>query len=109
MADTTVLLGNSAVVQVLPREGDDGERLADERVDRSDLGNRTTTVRFPTDVPFEERIAQVRQLWPYHSDADGPEWVESDDTTLAEVIASAFTTDSHTCRVGRPKSWKEDE
>ena len=108
---TTLLLGNTAVVEVRTNEDPKtGERLPDERIDRSDLGNRTTTVRFPQDVPLDTRVQHVRELWPYHSDADGPEWVESDDDPLlAELVARNFTTETHTCTVGRPKGWKEDE
>lgn len=102
---TVLLLGNTAPV--------DSVRGADDeltRTSRPDLGNRITTVSLPEDAPMppSEVLRSVRDLWPWHSDADGPEWVEcDDDEALAGVVAAEFTTPDHACSVGRPKGWEE--
>lgn len=101
----TITLGNTAVV-ASTQDDETGEVI---RTKRGDLGNQTTTVEFPDnlDGQTEVQLAHVVDLWSYHSDADGPEWVETDDDLLAQLVARRFTSDSHTCRVGRPKGWKE--
>lgn len=114
---TTVLLGNTAVVEVerTMRVDDTGEPIRDEndqlivdtiRHSRTELGNQITTVVFPVGTSYQEAVANVDHLWPYHSD-DGPEWVEAEDQALAQKIAAHFTTESHSCQVGRPEGWEE--
>lgn len=125
---TVILLGNTAVVEVIKRprretdppematagteirEGVEVEIVAD-RVTREDLGNRITNVEFPDDLDGDlgTQLGHVQHLWPYHSDADGPEWVETHDDLLAAAIARVFTTGSHECVIGRPEGWAEDE
>jgi hypothetical protein len=46
--------------------------------------------------------------WNHHSQGDAvadttPDWVESDNEALAQLLASQFG-----CPVGRPASWKAD-
>lgn len=107
----TVLLGNTAVAEV---HRVDKDKL--ERKTRSDLGNQVTRVSFPDDPPVRtsEALTTIRDLWPWHSDSDGPEWVEVENDEdgaagerLAALIADEYTVDGHVCKVGRPKSWKE--
>lgn len=98
---TIITLGNTAPIEVV--KADDG---SEDRVDRSDLGNTTTTVSFPDGWDLNEQLQAVGNLWSYHSD-DPPEWVESDDDLLAQVVARNFTSDGHECAVGRPSGWKE--
>lgn len=109
MADV-LLLGNTAVVEVIKTEeiDDNGTvtSVTEERVKRPKLGNQITTVEFVPGMKLSEKLAAVESLWPKHSD-DLPEWVESDDSALAGVVADQFTTDDHECRVGRPSGWKE--
>lgn len=109
-----LVLGNTAVVEVFKKPdpeagtGDVPEGAeVDVRVAREDLGNQLTNVSFPEGLHDDEMLAHVRQLWPYHSDADGPEWVECDDAHFAESVARLFTNDNHTCQVGRPDGWQE--
>jgi hypothetical protein len=106
---TTILLGNTAPVESVRIEDPETGDSVVERNDRSDLGNTITTVTLPDDPPMKlvEVLQAVQNLWPWHSDADGPEWVESDDSVLAGHIADHFTTDTHESVVGRPKGWKE--
>lgn len=100
---TTLLLGNTAVVESV--RGDDGEL---RRTARSELGNQITTVSFPDDMGFTDRLRAVESAWPFHSD-DPPEWVEcDDDDALAQLVARAFSSGDHECRVGRPRGWKEN-
>jgi hypothetical protein len=100
-------------------------------VPRGDLGNRVTMLGVPrlsSPGPAEVRqaaargadlgllratrasdvVAVVREAWPFHSDADGPEWVECDEESWARAIADEFTVGEHSCVVGRPKGWKDD-
>ncbi len=102
---TTVILGNTDVIE----SRQDPETGETQRTPMPRLGNQVTTVEFPdnTDGHAEIQLAQIVDLWPYHSDADGPEWVETDDDLLGQLIARRFTTDTHKCQVGRPKGWKE--
>lgn len=100
----TLTLGNTAPVEVVKIE--DGEDVREQRTARPDLGNTLTTVSFPDGWDLGEQLKAVGDLWPYHSD-DPPEWVESDDALLAEVVARNFTSDEHSCRVGRPSGWRE--
>lgn len=125
---TTILLGNTAVVEVIkrprretdpPEMASNGTELRDgveveivsDRIQRGDLGNRITTVEFPDELDgdLETQLGHIRHLWPYHSDTDGPEWVESADDLLAGAVARVFTTAAHECVVGRPTDWAEDE
>lgn len=129
-----LLLGNTSVVQAFQiREDEEPKRVLDAhglskrpnnakdvgvgtagelRVDRSDLGNRITEVLIPDGTPLFDALRDVIATWPLHSDADGPEWVESpdgDEEEIASLIARHFTNDDHECAVGRPKGWVEDE
>jgi len=101
----TITLGNTSVV-ASSQDEETGEVIREKR---GDLGNQITTFEFPDNIDgqTEIQLAHVVDAWPYHSDADGPEWVESEDELLAQLIARRFTTDSHKCQVGRPKNWKE--
>lgn len=103
-------LGNTAVVEVFKERDPKSEIEGAEkevRVERSDLGNQITNVNFPEGTPDDEMLVHVRQLWPYHSDADGPEWVECEDEHLANSVARMFTNETHECQVGRPSGWQE--
>lgn len=53
-----------------------------------------------------EVVRLVADLWPYHSDSDGPEWVECDSEQYARAIADEFTYGGHECVVGRPDDWE---
>jgi hypothetical protein len=104
---TSLSLGNVSVLESTRDENDDVVKTP-----RRDLGNQITSVEFPDGMSLVDQIKAVADLWPYHSD-DPPEWVESDNTALAQVIAANFTWPSddersaHTCSVGRPKQWEE--
>jgi hypothetical protein len=97
-----VYLGNAQVLEHF-RDSDGVVK----RRDRIDLQAQVTTVHFPDDWSLGERLESLRKLWPWHSDTDGPEWVESDDELLATAIASQYTTKDHECRQGRPEGWNE--
>lgn len=103
-----LILGNTAVATVVKQaDPDDEEREVEVRTSMPELGNQLTIVDPPDGTPDDEVLAAVRSLWPYHSDADGPEWVECDDAHIAESVARMFTTEEHTCAVGRPDDWQE--
>lgn len=140
----TLTLGNTAVVEVFkvrehvpdhPSADKDGYIERDNRVDRSDLGNKITTFNFPDEFAPDRDLeaiqgdarhaARIRALpddqkpfylhaeavedawWKGHSN-DPPEWVESDVEPLAKLVASRFTLGDHQCAIGRPKGWEED-
>lgn len=68
-------------------------------------GNQITTVTIPdTAGPIEAftNVTAPDGVWANHSQGDPPDWVESDDATLASLLSQHFG-----CRVGRPKGWKE--
>ncbi len=100
----TLQLGNTAPVEIVKTET--GRKVTQSRKKRGDLGDQVTTVSFPAGMDLAEQLAAVTSLWESHSD-EPPQWADSDDGLLAEVVARKFTTGDHECVVGRPKSWKE--
>lgn len=100
---TYLLLGNTAVVEKFRDRRD--EKVKKRK--RPDLRNRVTEVHFPEGITLVDAVKNVVDLWPWHSDADGPEWVHSDDDLLARAVAEHFTKDGHVCTVGRPADWRE--
>lgn len=98
-----VQLGNSAAKEAY-RDG--GGNLNHRALD----GNRITTVVIPDTYTLLEAVACVTAqdgAWNHHSQGDDPldsipDWVESDDTALASLLAQHFG-----CPVGRPKKWTE--
>lgn len=97
------------------------------KVTRPDLGNQITYVDIP-DVDYlpaksgpgnmehvwrplraSEIVAIVNAKWNYHSDSDGPEWVECENEAVARAIADEFTWGDHECVVGRPDGWEETQ
>jgi hypothetical protein len=53
-------------------------------------------------------VLEVVDAWQYHAlPGDLPEWVESDDATLAKAISQWFSIRSHECTVGRPAGWDD--
>ena len=93
-------------------------------VQRPDLGNRVVEVGVPAfdwlparagqgshewrTFKTSEIVAMVSAAWPYHSDADGPEWVECADEGVCRAIADEYTHSGHTCEIGRPDGWEAD-
>jgi hypothetical protein len=53
-----------------------------------------------------EVVTLVKRAWPFHSDANGPEWVECEDEKIARAISDEFTYGFHQCPVGRPADWQ---
>lgn len=110
----TLYLGNTAAIEKHEIEDPATGAIEIEKVDRADLGNAVTTVVFPDEgAPrIVEALQTVKNLWPWHSDADGPEWVEAEDddaafaAKVADLVAEEFTTDTHACAVGRPADWE---
>lgn len=97
-----LLLGNTRVVEKFRERGDTLRKRK-----RPDLRNQVTYVHFPDGTSLVDAVKNVVDLWPWHSDADGPEWVESDDELLARAVAEHFTTGDHTCVIGRPDGWNQ--
>lgn len=54
--------------------------------ERIDLHNQVTTVEFPDGISLVDAVRNVRDLWPWHSDADGPEWVECGNGRLMAFV-----------------------
>lgn len=98
-----VLLGNPTVVE----HSRDPANDQIVRRERTDLQAQVTTVELPDGWGLSETMLAIERLWPWHSDSDGPDWVEADDPLVAEMISQRFTTDEHECVVGRPKRWNE--
>lgn len=78
-----------------------------------DGGNAVTYFQVPKSDSLDVALTTVRSVFGQYHSSDPPEWVECDeDALLAELIARAYTWDAddsrdkHTCKVGRPKSWK---
>lgn len=115
---TTLRLGNANVVESFHKSALDPKVKPGSpedvivQVPREDLGFQVTSVTFPDGLTLLEKLADVGGLWPLHS-PDPPEWVESDDEALAQLVAAQFTWEAsddrpaHTCKVGRPSGWKE--
>lgn len=99
-----VQLGNPAAKEA--------HRDGDGQLHHRDLdGRRVTTVVIPDSYTLMEAVAAVLAqdgAWNHHSQGDAvgdttPDWVESDNEGLAQLLASQLG-----CPVGRPKSWKAD-
>jgi hypothetical protein len=99
-----VLLGNPAAK--------DAYRDEHGALKHRDLdGKRVTTVTIPDGYTLMEAVSAVLHTdgaWNHHSQGDNvadttPDWVESDNEVLGQLLASQFG-----CPVGRPKSWKAD-
>lgn len=83
----TVYLGNPAAL-------DDGEPME---------GQRITTATIPEDHTVAEALSAITArdgVWPNHSAAPAPAWVESDNEDLACLLSSHYG-----CRIGRPSNW----
>lgn len=50
--------------------------------------------------PYYVHLCDVKDSWTTHHGGDGPDWIESDDASLAELLA-----DFYGCPVGRPEGW----
>lgn len=100
---TIVRLGNAQVIEFYRDPDDDTVK----RRDRIDLQARVTEMQIPSSFTLAEGIAAVQTMWPWHSDTDGPEWVESDDPIIARAVSEQFTSDTHRCVIGRPDGWNE--
>lgn len=100
---TTVHLGNTAVVEKFRDHSDNEVKVRA----RPDLRNQITEVHLPDGTGLIDTVRNIADLWQWHSDADGPEWVESSDPIVAVAVAEHFTTDDHECVVGRPDGWNE--
>lgn len=99
-----VLLGNSAAKEAYR---DDKGALHH----RALKGARVTTVVIPDSYTLMEAVSTIAAAdgaWNHHSQGDdvtdsAPDWVESDNDGLAQLLAEHFE-----CPKGRPKGWKED-
>lgn len=63
-------------------------------------GPQITTALLPTSYTDAELFRTVTHrdgLWPAHSSASAPSWVESDHPELADVLAAHYG-----CPIGRP-------
>lgn len=101
----TVLLGNTAPIEtVRPNPAVD----VYEKIDLP-VAAAITTYRIPDDVKLAEAIKTVSDTFNEYHSHDLPEWVESDDPVLAQALAQQFTTEEHSCVVGRPDTWAAEE
>jgi hypothetical protein len=98
-----VLLGNSAAKEAYrDREGTLNHRDVD--------GSRVTTIVIPGGYSLIEAVSAVTAqdgAWNHHSRGDGPgdsapDWVESDNDALAQLLAEHFE-----CPIGRPDGWQD--
>jgi hypothetical protein len=88
-----VHLGNPQPVHHLP-----GERLPDgsksDELQRLPLeGHQITTINLPPTYTQREMIRTVTHrdgVWPKHSDADRPTWVEAEDRELEAALCEYF-------------------
>lgn len=67
---------------------------------RVPLGEQVTTVSIPDSYTLDEKLRTVMHadgVWPAHSEAPGPSWVESDDEELSAALAAHYG-----CPIGRP-------
>lgn len=97
----SVILGNTAPIDTARPDPavDSYERVP------LDIGVSETAYHIPTEVGIAEALKTISDTYgAYHSD-NLPAWVESDDTVLAEAIARVFSTEEHTCELGRPNDW----
>lgn len=99
----TVLLGNTAVV--VPAGGAQGTVNSEPlRVHPlPELGQQITTVSPPPDAPLAVQVQGVVDAWRAHS-AAAPAWVEGDEATLVEAVASSLG-----CPVGCPDNGDPDK
>lgn len=73
-------------------------------------GARVTTIVIPDTYSLMEAVSAVVAqdgAWNHHSQGDNvtdtsPDWVESDNDGLAQLLAEHFE-----CAKGRPKGWKD--
>jgi hypothetical protein len=98
-----VLLGNSAAKGAY--RTDSGE------LSHGPLpGRRVTTISIPDNYTLIEAVSSVTAqdgAWNHHSQGNdpadvSPDWVESDNETLAWLLAQHFE-----CPIGRPEKWAE--
>jgi hypothetical protein len=97
-----VQLGNSAAKEAYR----DDKGLHHRDVD----GSRVTTIVIPDSYTLIEAVSAVTAqdgAWNHHSQGDdpgdsAPDWVESDNDALAQLLAGHFD-----CPIGRPKGWKD--
>jgi hypothetical protein len=71
---------------------------------RVPLGVQVTTVTIPGGHTAAEQMRTITHqdgVWPAHSDAPGPVWVESDDHELAAALAAHYG-----CPIGEPEDWE---
>ena len=98
-----VQLGNSAAKEAYR---DEKGRLLHRDLD----GSRVTTVVIPDSYTLMEAVSSIVAAdgaWNHHSRGDNvtdsaPDWVESDNDGLAQLLAEHFE-----CPKGRPKGWKD--
>lgn len=93
---TTVYLGNSQAVTVA--DVDDGKGgVRRTRTPRRDLGKTRTEVKIPDEGNTrQEKIQAITDpegVWAYHSEAEKPGWVASDDQELAEALGAIYGTE----------------
>jgi hypothetical protein len=81
-----IYLGNHSPVEVT--------RDPDDTLIRTALdGKLCTTVGIPDDWSTAETIQALTHpsgVWAWHSDADKPAWVASDDPALAQVLSALW-------------------
>jgi len=68
-------------------------------------GKSVTTANIPDVYTMSERLRTLFHddgLWPQHSLASAPDWVECDDDATAEAIS-----ESTGCPIGCPEDWRE--
>lgn len=104
-----VLIGHSAAKEAYR---DAKGKLCHRAVD----GNRVTTAVIPDTYTLVEHIHNVCSgdgVWNNHSQGDNPgdsrpDWLEvASNDDRAEAFANALAGELG-CKVGRPKSWKQD-
>lgn len=70
-----------------------------------------TRVDVPEGRSRLEALREIVDLWAsmggaHAAEDDRPEWVESDDPALADLLAEHWTDEDHGCAVGRPDGWQ---
>ncbi len=122
---STVLLGNAAPVMADGSHADIGNTITTVELregwnNAEEAALALTTDNDPVlaqinnfvdaDPEYKIAVLEVADLWQYHARAgDLPEWVEADDSKLAQAISDWFSIRGHTCQVGRPDTWTMSE
>lgn len=73
-------------------------------------GPSITRVDVPEGRKRVEALREIVDLWTsiggaHGTEDDRPEWVESSDEALAELLSEHWTDEHHSCDVGRPNDW----